>query len=61
MVNLIASIPKTAVLFGVGYFAGRDYLFFERHAILVAIMLCLLGLCAIMLIIRRAGLIRVRS
>lgn len=61
LVNLIASIPKTAVLFGVGYFAGRDYLFFERHAILVAIMLCLLGLCAIMLIIRRAGLIRVRS
>ena len=55
VVNLIASIPKTAVLFGIGYFAGRDYLFVERHAILAAVMLCLLGSSAILLVIRRAG------
>jgi membrane protein DedA with SNARE-associated domain len=55
LVNFIGSIPKTAVLFGVGYFAGRDYRFFERHAILAAVMLCILGSSAILLIIRRAG------
>ena len=60
LVNLVASIPKTAVLFGVGYFAGHDYLFFERHAVLGAVMLCIVGGSAILLIIRRAGVIRAR-
>ena len=61
LVNTAASIPKTAVLFGVGYFAGHDYLIFERHAVLTAIMLCIVGLGSILLVIRRAGLIRARS
>jgi membrane-associated protein len=54
LVNLIGTIPKTGVLFGVGYFAGRDYLFFERHALLTAVMLCILGSSAILLLIRRS-------
>jgi membrane protein DedA with SNARE-associated domain len=61
LVNLIASIPKTLVLFGVGYFAGHDYRFFERHAVLAALLLCVLGGSAMLLIIRRAGIIRARS
>ncbi len=61
LVNLAGSIPKTALLFGVGYFAGRDYLFFERHAVVTAVLLCILGLGGILLVIRRAGLIRARS
>jgi membrane-associated protein len=53
LVNLLGTIPKTAVLFSIGYFAGRDYLFFERHAVLAAVMLCILGSSAILLLIRR--------
>jgi membrane-associated protein len=60
LVNVIGSIPKTAVLFGIGYFAAYGSPFFERHTILAAVMLCVLGLSAIMLIIRRAGLVRGR-
>jgi membrane-associated protein len=54
LVSLIGTIPKTGVLFCVGYFAGRDYLFFERHALLTAVMLCILGFSAILLLIRRS-------
>jgi membrane protein DedA with SNARE-associated domain len=61
LVNLLGTIPKTAVLFGLGYFAGRDYLVFERHAILIASLLSILGLGFILLIIHRAGVSRVRS
>jgi len=52
LVSLLGTVPKTAALFGVGYFAGRDYLFFERHAVLTAVMLCILGSAAILLLIR---------
>ena len=31
LVNLLATIPKSAVLFGVGYFAGDCYPLFEQH------------------------------
>lgn len=61
LVNSLAAIPKTAVLFGIGYFAGHDYRFFEHHAILTGSVLCLLGLAGILVIIPRAGIIRVRS
>lgn len=61
LVNLAASIPKTAVLFGVGYFAGHDYRFFEQHAALTAAVLGILGGSAILLVIRRAGTIRART
>ncbi|HEX3996720.1 MAG TPA: VTT domain-containing protein [Acetobacteraceae bacterium] len=61
LVNLLGTIPKTAVLFGLGYFAGRDYLVFERHAILIASLLSILGLGFILLIIHRASVSRVRS
>jgi len=59
LVNLLASIPKTAVLFGVGYFAGRDYLFFEQYAKPLAFILGTLGGSIIVMIIR-ASLIRAR-
>jgi membrane-associated protein len=59
-VNLIASIPKTGVLFAVGYFAGYDYLFFERHAIPLALVLGTLG-CSVIVMIIRAGINRARS
>ena len=32
VVNLLATLPKTAVLFGLGYFVGGDYPLLERHA-----------------------------
>jgi membrane-associated protein len=59
LVNLVGSIPKTLVLFGIGYFAGRDHLFFEHHAILIAVALGLLGGSIIVMIIRTC-LIRAR-
>ncbi len=34
LVNLLATIPKSAVLFGVGYFIGDHYPFLERHYLL---------------------------
>ena len=35
LVNLLATVPKSAVLFGFGYFAGDHYPFLERHYVLV--------------------------
>lgn len=61
LVNLAAGLPKTAVLFGAGYFAGHDFGLFEHHAVLTAVMLCIVGGSAILLILRRAGAVRARS
>lgn len=61
LVNLVATIPKSAVLFGAGYFAANDYGFFERHAIWTAIILSIVGGSAILLVIRRAGAVRARQ
>jgi membrane-associated protein len=60
-VNLLATIPKSAVLFGIGYFAGNDYPLFERHWTGGTILLGIMGGSALLLIVRRAGLIRARQ
>ncbi|HEY3848695.1 MAG TPA: VTT domain-containing protein, partial [Acetobacteraceae bacterium] len=58
LLNLLATIPKSAVLFGVGYFAGNYIPLFERHAALGTITLCAVGVAAIVLVLRRADGIR---
>jgi membrane-associated protein len=57
LLNLLASIPKTGVLFCAGYYAGNLYPVFERHAVGATIVLCAIGLVAIALVLRRAGCI----
>ena len=49
LVNLLATMPKSAVLFGVGYFAGNCLPLFERHYALGTVMLGCLGAVAIVL------------
>jgi len=53
LVNLLATVPKSAVLFGFGYFAADYYPLVERHVVLATLMLCALGAAAIALILRR--------
>lgn len=54
VVNLLATIPKSAVLFGFGYFAGGSWPFLEHHVVLTIIALCVIGLAAILVVLRRA-------
>jgi membrane-associated protein len=54
VINLLATIPKSAVLFCVGYFAGDCYAVFERHYAFGTLVLCAVGAAAIMLVLRRA-------
>jgi membrane-associated protein len=58
LVNLLASVPKSGVLLGLGYFAGDHLAFFESHLVSVAIVLCAVGVAAIGLILRRADAMR---
>ena len=58
LINLLATLPKSAVLFGVGFFAAGYLPQFERHAVLATIVLCAVGGSAILIVVRRAGLIR---
>jgi membrane-associated protein len=58
LVNLLASVPKSGVLLGLGYFAGDHLAFFEAHLVWVAIALCAVGMAAIGLILRRADAMR---
>jgi membrane protein DedA with SNARE-associated domain len=60
LANLIATIPKSAILLAAGYFAGQNYPLLERHAILVTIVLCAIGISAMLPILRRSGLIPAR-
>ncbi len=55
LVNLIGSLPKSAVLFGIGYFLGDRYGVFEDHAALATGLLGVVGIAAILLVLRRAG------
>jgi len=59
LVNLIATIPKSAALFGVGYYAGDHIPAFERHTILATSVLGIAGVISILLILRRADGFRV--
>ncbi len=58
LVNLLATLPKTAVLFSVGYFASGYLGFFEHHAVLTAVLLGIVGIAAILLVLRRALALR---
>ncbi|HET6306257.1 MAG TPA: VTT domain-containing protein [Rhodopila sp.] len=53
LVNLLATIPKSAVLFGCGWFAGDHYPFLERHYVLGLAVLCVVGLVAAGVVLRR--------
>ncbi len=57
LVNLLATVPKSAVLFGVGYFAGDEYPLVADHFGLAMIALCAAGVAAVALVLRRAELI----
>ena len=58
LVNLAATIPKTGVLFAVGYFAAGYIPLLERHAVLAAVVLCVIGGVAIVWSNMRAGVPR---
>jgi membrane-associated protein len=53
VLNLLATIPKSAVLFFIGYFAGNCVPIFERHYGVGTIVLCIMGVAAIVLVLRR--------
>jgi membrane protein DedA with SNARE-associated domain len=55
IVNLIAAVPKIAVLFGCGYFAGDHYPFLERHYMITLLLLAALGGTATAFVLRQAG------
>ena len=56
--NLLATIPKSAVLFCIGYFVGNRYPLLERHVALETVVLCAVGVAAILLVLRLADGIR---
>jgi membrane protein DedA with SNARE-associated domain len=58
LVNLLATVPKSAALFGLGYFTGDHYPFLERHYVLATGVACAAGLASITLILRRTDGIR---
>ena len=61
LVNLVATVPKSAVLFGFGYFAAGYYPSFERHFMLTTIVLCAAGVASIGFLLLRAGAISPRG
>jgi membrane-associated protein len=55
LINLLATIPKSALLFGIGFFAAGYFPVLQRHAGLETIVLCAAGILAITLTLRRAA------
>jgi membrane-associated protein len=55
LANLLAGIPKTVVLFSVGYFAADHYPILERQAVLGATVTGAVGIAWIVVILRRTG------
>ena len=53
LVNLLATVPKSAVLFALGYFADSYFKLFERHVLLATIVLGALGGASILLVFRK--------
>jgi membrane protein DedA with SNARE-associated domain len=53
LINLLATLPKSAILFGFGYFAGDHYSFFEHHYLVTTVALCAAGAASAGLILRR--------
>jgi membrane protein DedA with SNARE-associated domain len=58
VVNLLATLPKSALLFSFGYFASAYLPLFERHAALATIVLGAVGVAAVALILWRADGLR---
>lgn len=54
LLNLLATMPKSAVLFCIGYFVGNRYPVLERHVALETVVLCAVGVAAIVLVLRLA-------
>jgi len=55
LVNLLGTVPKIAVLFGLGYFAGDNYPFFTRHVFAVGAAACVAGIAATWCVLRQEG------
>ena len=53
LVNLLATLPKSALLFGLGYYVGQDYPLFERHSGAALLMLGAAGIVLVVLTLRR--------
>jgi membrane protein DedA with SNARE-associated domain len=54
LVNLLATLPKSALLFGLGYFVGEDYPLLERHSGVLLLVLAAAGMACVVLTLRRA-------
>jgi membrane protein DedA with SNARE-associated domain len=52
LVNLMATIPKSLVLFGVGYFAWPYYLLLSQYPLAVSLFLLVIGAAPVVLVIR---------
>jgi membrane protein DedA with SNARE-associated domain len=61
LVNLMATLPKSGVLFGIGWFAGNHLGQLEAHAMATAVALGAVGAAAILLVLRRARSIQAGS
>ena len=59
--NLLATVPKSAVLFCIGYFAGNYHPLLVRHAAAATLLLCAVGVAAILLVLRYAEGLRARG
>jgi membrane protein DedA with SNARE-associated domain len=60
LINLVATVPKSAVLFGLGYFAGDVLPVLERHYVLGSSVACAAGVAWILLVLRRTDAIWAR-
>jgi len=60
LVNLLATLPKTAVLFGFGYCVADRLAIFDRHLWLIAGLAFAGGLASILLVLRGSGRVWVR-
>jgi membrane protein DedA with SNARE-associated domain len=60
VVNLLAATPKIALLFGLGYFAGKYYPYITHHAFIAALFLCVVGTGALLYVLWRVVAARVR-
>ncbi len=61
LVNLIATLPKSALLFGFGYFASNYLPIFQHHLLLSTIVLCTVGVVGVAVILKRADALWARG
>ncbi len=61
LVNLIATVPKSAVLFSVGYFAANHIEMLTHHMVIGSVVLGAVGVASIWLVLRRFDTIRAGS